>query len=334
MQYVVLCFGMSFFIVTVSMWTLEVDVLWREYGVGREGGIGSFEGAQQPLREQNEDASRDNKNLQTVCEELTCNAHGEYLTRSKLDALDAYKYSPSSPLFDTQAIPFFKTFTTRRCELAVVVAGAPRTGSTLLTRITEDCLERLSKHLNVKYKSIGYWRYVRHIKGSPEEDMESMVKVLDSIEPDVQVLVLKSHEYDPEIFKLCQKTLVITSTKDTRQLLKSAIGAKWIRQNNCTQLRTFLQHVLHDHRCWQRYAQLRFHYNTYASAKRITAISIMTKLAEILNLAEATLIADDGPLSSFPVEYMQEDANPTIPGGKGKEVLLDCELEEFPEFTS
>ena len=36
MQYVVLCFGMSVFIVTVSMWTLEVDVLWREYGVGRE----------------------------------------------------------------------------------------------------------------------------------------------------------------------------------------------------------------------------------------------------------------------------------------------------------
>jgi len=44
LRYAALCFGVSFFVVTISMWTLEVDVLVREYEMRRgNGGIDSSE---------------------------------------------------------------------------------------------------------------------------------------------------------------------------------------------------------------------------------------------------------------------------------------------------
>ena len=230
-------------------------------------------------------------------------------------------------LFAPRVPPLFKNFEIQRCELALVMAGSARSGSTLLTKIIHDSMDRLNRLNGVKYKSIGYWRMQRHLRQPPEKDLETMTNILDGVPIDTQVLILKSHEYDPEVFKLCKKTFVITSTKDVKQTMESIVAAGWL-PNNCTKLRNKFNDQLQHFRCWQRHSRLRLVYEDFKTDKRITAMSILSKTAEMLKIPTETLMGQQSILFNFSSEYMHEEANPRIPGKKIDEIV-DCRVEGF-----
>lgn len=98
------------------------------------------------------------------------------------------------------------------CDLAVVMAGSPRSGSTLLTKIIVDSVKRLSARFDVSYANLGYWRLDRHMLRPQQDDLANMTKMLARIQAGTQVVILKTHEYDPEVLKLCRKVLVITNS--------------------------------------------------------------------------------------------------------------------------
>lgn len=243
------------------------------------------------------------------------------------ERLSRQKFMLYGDLFVPRVPPLFKSFEIKRCELALVMAGSARTGSTLLTKIIHDSMDRLNRLNGVKYKSIGYWRLQRHLRQPPEKDLETMTNILDGVPNDTQVLILKSHEYDPEVFKLCKKTFVITSTKDVKQTMESIVAAGWL-PNNCTKLRNKFNDQLQHFRCWQRHSRLRLVYEDFKTDKRITAMSILSKTAEMLKIPTETLLGQQSILFNFSSEYMHEEANPRIPGKKIDEIV-DCRVEGF-----
>ena len=216
-----------------------------------------------------------------------------------------------------------------RCELAVVMAGSSRSGSTLLLKIITDCVKRLSEHLGVKWASIGYWRMHRHLRESPQKDLAEVTQALSRIHPDTQIVILKSHEYDPDLFKLCKETFVVTSTTDVGKAMKSYVAAGW-SPNDCTYLRAMFHDQLRLHRCWQKHSRLRFHYRDFESDKRLTAVSIMTRIVELLKIPTDTYLRNIDMLFNFSSDYMREEANPNIPGQKSDNEV-DCQVERFLE---
>lgn len=211
------------------------------------------------------------------------------------------------------------------CDLAVVMAGSPRSGSTLLTKIIVDSVKRLSARFDVSYANLGYWRLDRHMLRPQQVDLANMTKMLTRIQAGTQVVILKTHEYDPEVLKLCRKVLVITSTTDVSKAMNSYVLAGWIPRT-CDAARGMFYRQLKQHRCWQKHSRMRLVFKEFESDKRLTAISIMGKIVEMLNISTDAYLNSTGILFNFSSDYMHKEANPVIPGRRMKEDIK-CKVE-------
>ena len=222
-----------------------------------------------------------------------------------------------------------------KCELVVLMAGTPRSGSTLLLKIIDDCLSRLHETFQINYFNYGYWRLDRHLRRAAEIDSRSTKENLKRIKNGTRVVVVKSHRYDPDVLSICDKALVITSTASVTKLMRSYVGAHWVASGNCSQLSSYFNaDVYPNHLCWQAISSLRLVYEDFSDDKRYAAVLILTKIAEMLSIEHAKYLEHVPSLFNFPRRYMALEANLKIPSSSNG-ILLNCKpaMDDFISKT-
>jgi len=307
-RYAARCIGMSFFIVLSSLWALEVDLLSKEWGMSwRNSGIGSSERISVDSA-----ILHDNQGERTEC--------------------------ASSPTWmcdqpqDRQYGTLFASGSLKRptCALALIIAGTPRSGSTLIQAIAKTTLNLLAVHSHITYADIGYWRFHRHIRKPPNSDLSTMRKVLGRVKNRTQVVLVKTHEYDPELLELCNQSLVVTSTREITDMMRSWVGAGWLRRN-CTDLTVMLSKVTKNQRCWQRHAGVRFIYSDIESDKRFALIIMMSAVMSKLSIRASQSLPFERLFKDevFSSGFMDDEANPGIPSSRNGSFYITCETSRL-----
>ena len=310
-KYAALCIGTSFFIVLSSLWALNVISLLKERGMSRRNsGVASSE------------------RISVDCATLHVN-QGE-----RTEYASSPTWMCDQPQDDVYGTLFASGSLKRpTCDLALIIAGTPRSGSTVIYNIVKNALNLIAVHSNITYAGIGYWRFHRHTRQSPALDLSTMRKVLGRVKNSTQVVFVKSHQYDPELLELCNQSLVVTSTREIPDMMRSWVGADWLR-NNCTDLTRMLSRVIQDHRCWQRHAGIRFIYSDIESEKRFALIILMSAVMNKLSMQASQSLPferlfKDEVLSSG---FMDDEANLGIPSSRNGSSHPTCEVSRFLQY--
>lgn len=135
----------------------------------------------------------------------------------------------------------------------VVSAGMPRAGSTMQDRLLRQALAAFG----LKPGVAGYWNWHWHAgKLSLAErlgKLHNTSKRLRGLSTDA-VVIMKTHEFDPRVLQLCDRSLVFTLHRHPLEMLISAAG-EWHRGNMRERKAIdFLARAIHNHECWHRYA--------------------------------------------------------------------------------
>lgn len=200
------------------------------------------------------------------------------------------------------------------CKVAVIDAGLPRTGSTLLSLLVEDAMEQLtdvfgSGNYARRVVDLGYWRYDRHREGSYSWSISDIPEGTD-------IVTVKSHEYDSELARLCERSLVLLTSREPMAMAVSMRHAGWVNPN-CDKIFSQILASEGRHRCWYRAANvpLVFEYEDVSRSKKAVVAAIASELAVALGIEdEAKNIK-----FSFGQNYRQKEANPGISGLRSSE---------------
>lgn len=179
-----------------------------------------------------------------------------------------------------------------KCKLAIIAAGMPRTGSTLMFKVLKAVLSKLRiwKGHGVQLK---YWQW--HLRDSavphrgPLEDaaagtecnmrwqLYNSTKVqLDALNGK-HIVLIKSHEFDRELLNLCESSLVFTSVRDVADVAASKIHSGWVRKTPSMTNRDWMAVLaggikgdLDEHQCWIRFApnNVNVHYSAASNCGR------------------------------------------------------------------
>lgn len=133
------------------------------------------------------------------------------------------------------------------CSLVVISAGIPRSGSTM-----QDTLLAMAIGL-VRGPGRGplkmFWNY--HWHASHKLNNSSQVYTASSERlnhlPPGSVVLMKTHQYDERLVKLCNAYIAFTTHRHPVEMIKSASGAGWGTMRNW---RPFLTYNLRQHACW------------------------------------------------------------------------------------
>mmetsp|Transcript_19776 Transcript_19776/g.64294 ORF Transcript_19776/g.64294 Transcript_19776/m.64294 type:complete len:284 (+) Transcript_19776:44-895(+) len=134
----------------------------------------------------------------------------------------------------------------RACRVAFILAGAPRSGSTYVWKITNEILESIG--FNPTYT--GYYRYDihTHMSRAKSEEFVRETQELWSNFTNRSILVLKSHEYREELLTdYCDQSLVLTGYRNLSAVAASALRLGWFQ---APALRRFLSDYTRNHHCW------------------------------------------------------------------------------------
>lgn len=111
------------------------------------------------------------------------------------------------PTMNRKHIPFP---TDLQCKLVVIAAGSARCGSTTQLAYARDALRLLGVPTMTQY-----WNIHLHFDVIPEDQKTAkgteLSQKLRIAANQKDLLVMKSHEYDPRLIRLCQHALVLTS---------------------------------------------------------------------------------------------------------------------------
>lgn len=220
------------------------------------------------------------------------------------------------------------------CRLAVINAGSPRAGSTLLQQIIDDAVVRVRlRFKRIEIINAAYWRFDRHLLSNPRyyeligkwwgPRNRSWVPPRDE---KVDVLVAKSHEFDSELAGLCEQSLVVASSREPDRMAESAAAAGFFGGGPlaCATVGSYLAGWEHAMRCWLAHSthSLRFAYRDLAAAPALAATQVFAELALIL----APRQAGEMPLSELAKalmvkkDYARHEANVRIPGAHKKKL--------------
>jgi hypothetical protein len=214
---------------------------------------------------------------------------------------------------------------TRRCSLAVVAAGPPRSGSTMQQKLILVAL----KHLNVPVVPF-YWNYhlhvlrnsgaLRHMNSnkSSEAEIAELRKIRSSQERIIQKLatgqqsrvslLLKTHEFDSRVFEMCEKQLVFTTNRNLTDAANSAVAAGWARRVEDLPINEWVR----DYDCWKQHGAIDIPYEDFAKHPEWHALMLAAFIGSYLDLGwDPALIHD---LSAAANRFRETDANPGIPG--------------------
>ena len=147
------------------------------------------------------------------------------------------------------------------CSLSIVLAGSPRSGSTLTQKMVHDAI----RALNLDVTNVGYWRRDRHSNWT--HSWEDGLRALQSMK-NSSIVVTKSHQYDSELLGLCDESMVLTQARHPDEIAKSVLAAGWT--NNCDSLLTILASMEKRHRCLDRHSSISMYYRHVVSDRTLT----------------------------------------------------------------
>lgn len=177
-----------------------------------------------------------------LCDPFTSGGH-ELTLGTTCTAPEAPAGAPAEP-FPTGA----------ECKLAILSGGMARSGSTMQHSLLLSALKALRVHVKMNK----YWNWHWHrAKVMSRAEMESTLRhakhsinALDRKD----VVVMKSHDFDPRMLRLCKSYLAFTTHRHPEEMLISAAGAfngHLFQEHDAVH---FLQVATDRQTCWRRYA--------------------------------------------------------------------------------
>lgn len=208
-----------------------------------------------------------------------------------------------------------------QCRLGVVTVGMPRAGSTLQMKMIFRLL--IEKFGEERVKK-AYWDLFKHVE-MDEDKMEKHItyhrKFLTSLAEE-DIFVTKTHEYKPQLTKLCRKTVIVSIRRDLKDTAQSMMRAQWMGPQT---LAPFLEASINRHRCWTQHAE-----TIDVGYEKLTE----DPLGFMRMFVRASGVDfDDDVVRQVVTNVTSEEANPDIPGGSRlSDDQSDPDKGEDPEF--
>ena len=253
-----------------------------------------------------------------------------------------------------------------QCKAMVVCAGSPRAASTAECTLAEHVLEymmedehRAGRLQQEKATYLGYWNYhlhqlcsdgfdcenkypesIRNLNNRDEwanalqnvdggqdikSEMDNYYSKRDSVEPS-SVVIAKSHEFDETLTTMCDRRLVLTSSRDKEEVFDSALSLGWFTQpkeESRWWFETYYDLWQQWGHCWVSAtegddATARFDLNfkqlsTEGSFRAVVRL-MAYELAKVLQLDD-TLMDMNGIVDKVVDRDFQRELNPTLTNG-------------------
>jgi hypothetical protein len=185
------------------------------------------------------------------------------------------------------------------CRAMIVLAGMPRTGSTLQGQFVQAAL----RTFNCPVGATGYWDILAHKGiGNPlvlEQYYDRLYAKWAQLKSS-QCVVSKSHEYESAMTSFCNHTVVITSHRCLDDEVRSAVGIRLggivITERS---IEDFLKSWIEWYHSWKAYGAIDFDYSTMVSDPNGTVRVLAQYMAMRLNntTLEASTIPSMPPLA-------------------------------------
>lgn len=146
--------------------------------------------------------------------------------------------------------------TSTSCRLIVIAAGAPRCGST----VQHEWIREALTVLGLSPVVLPYWNWHIHAKIKDDGKANLTIKHLKGTE----IVITKTHEFDPRLFHMCQEQLVFTTHRNPLNMVRSAMSLGWV--NNPYK---YVKEVV---RIQQQWAQFAFEDTSYEEIKNTPKI--------------------------------------------------------------
>jgi len=216
---------------------------------------------------------------------------------------------------------FFAEHPRYDCDLAIINAGMPRTGSTLLQELAVEAVSLLGKTFpsqrRLSFVNGEYWRFNRHLNNHSSDWSGPTVP------EHTDIVYFKSHNWDSELHSICQRNLVLLTDRDPTAMIASLIKVRARLYPDeskggdaCDWAYELLLKYRGMHFCWKEHAQVPFRvsYEHMRNSKVAVAAAIATLLASMFDFV--TEVHDQPTTISytFPADYHAAEANPSLPG--------------------
>ena len=215
-----------------------------------------------------------------------------------------------------------------RCPAAVILAGMPRTGSTLMLRFAHAALAALQ----TSHAFAGYWRLPAHLNHSfprwgaaPMNATERhtwisgkkriLQKSLSS-PAGTPIIMFKSHEFAPRLLTACRRRAVLLTHRCVKDELMSATKLGWLSANADNQTAAIRDWV-EDYSLWRSSGALDVPYELMQYAPREAFHAIVDYLAESFGLQDRAQRTAE--LSSQQLAELGGEGNPGIPSTRAME---------------
>jgi hypothetical protein len=215
----------------------------------------------------------------------------------------------------------------RKCHLAIINAGMPRSGSTLVNALITEALEQLNVTSHLK-GSIYWQQHIRRaFSRSGKNSTDKCRMIRDRYEKDRALLanltandliLVKSHEFDATLLDLCHRVVVISSTRDLADIVFSKIRLGWFKIDEEDTLDVAAEKMVYsvhgavqEHNCWQRYAP-RMLQLLYEDMSRHYGAAVMKIMGAILDTIPPHAVPTQTTLniSAVNAKFTHKEGNP------------------------
>jgi len=202
-----------------------------------------------------------------------------------------------------------------RCRLAVIAAGAERTGSTLQTELARELLT--ARGIT---PTVFIWNF--HLyeleSGATVEHANETLQQLKNVTADIQmddILIIKTHKFDSRLLQYCRNHIVLTTSRDPVAVARSVRHAGWA--NRPQDILPILLQALDSQRCWGPFSQ---YHQLY---EEINLRQYAQHLDDIFSPALGESNLPPHVVSEIAIKYKAQEANPNVPGLKFNQTASD-----------
>jgi hypothetical protein len=182
-----------------------------------------------------------------------------------------------------------------RCGLAVVIAGIVRSGSTLQQKLARDAVQRAGLHRGGQRPPAVYWSWHAHVRmgDAKAKEWAAQFNAWAAALTPQDAVVIKCHQWRPEIFGFCRRTVVLTTHRDVIDVAASAQRVGWAESPQA--LRRLLAVSLRHHAQWAAVADVNARYVDLAAprTRRLHIAQICAALVAAAAGARAAPVSSD-----------------------------------------
>jgi hypothetical protein len=208
-----------------------------------------------------------------------------------------------------------------RCRLAVIAAGAERTGSTLQTELAREIL---SAHGIVPTIFIWNFHLYELESGATIEHANQTLQQIRNATVGINaedVVIIKSHMFDSRLLHYCHRQIVLTTSRDPIAVARSVKHAGWATKPQ--DILPILLNALYAQRCWRPFSQ---YHQIY---EEINLDQYTHDLDSIFSRVLRQTRLPPRIVSEIAMKYKAKEANPNVPGLKFNQTA--SESFEFTE---